>query len=738
MSQKTGNELKGTITVYLFQSDNFSIAKFKTDKGAETVIKGDLHGISPAEVIKVFGVWENHPKYGLQLSVQRWERPIPSTKEQIVKFLTSPLVKGCGEKRAEAIVDKLGEEAIEIINRDGEKALDGIKGIGEKFKKSITESIRTTFEVQKVAKELSEFGITTNIAIQIYKAYESDSVEIIKKNPYRLFSLNLMSFHKVDDLALNQMNKNYFSLSRIEACINYVLKRECHRGGHSYISEKILIQEVIKELNINQPNDKQVNQDDVEQGIYHLLEKKRVIWEGDRVYHNALFQYEDRAARKLSSMNRKITKGKINITEQDLMNYQKNNQIILSEKQKEGVQSVFENQVTVLTGGPGTGKTTLLKAIIEMYQKKVKKPRITLVAPTGRASKKLSEVTGLDASTIHRAIGIKKVGEEPEFHRRNHLKSDFVIVDEMSMTDIQLLSLLLDAVSYKTRLLFVGDIDQLPSVNPGNVLMDLITAGIPTIQLEEVFRQNENSQIIQNAHRMNRGESLSIDHSKGDFYMIERSNDLAIASTILQSFKRFIELGYSISDILVLSPMKAGEVGTEQLNLRLREELNPKRLKKREIKIGEKIFREGDKVIETENDADRDVYNGDIGVVKKIVADSSKSEKSDIVLHCDYSGRLITYTKEQLKSLELAYAITIHKSQGGETPILIMPVTMRHKSMLARNLYYTAITRAKEVVVLVGDYNALNYAIQNQTKGTRNSSLDEMLLEYRKKLERYA
>ena len=735
--QKEINELSGTITVYLFQSDNFSIAKFKTDKGVGITIKGNLHGVSPSETIKVVGTWENHPKYGLQLSVIRWERPIPTTKEQVIKFLTSPLVKGCGKKRAEAIVDKLGEKAIEIINCDGEKSLEGIRGIGKKYRKSITESIKTTFEIQEVAKELSQYGISTDIAIRAYQVYESDSVEIIKKNPYRLFSLNLMSFHKVDDLALNRMNKKYFSLSRIEACITYVLKRECQRGGHSYIPEKVLVQEVMKELNINQPNERNVDPSDVEQGICYLSERERVVWEGSRVYHNAFYQYEDRAARKLSSMNREITENEIKISEQDLMKYQKDNQIILSEKQKEGVKSVFKNQITILTGGPGTGKTTLLKTIIEMYQKKAGNSRITLVAPTGRASKKLSEVTGLDASTIHRAIGIKKVGLEPEFHRRNHLKSDFIIVDEMSMTDIQLLSLLLDAVSYKARLLFVGDVDQLPSVNPGNVLQDLIAADIPTIQLDEIFRQSENSQIIQNAHRLNKGERLLIDHSKNDFYMIERNNELAISSTIMQSFKRFIELGYSISDILVLSPMRAGDVGTEQLNLNLREELNPKRLKKQEIKVGEKLFREGDKVIETENDSERDVYNGDIGIIKKIITDSINS-KDDVVLQCDYSGRLISYTKEQLRSLELAYAITIHKSQGGETPVLIMPVTMQHKSMLARNLYYTGITRAKDVVVLVGDYNALDYAINNQTKGTRNSSLTEKLLKYRKKLKRYA
>lgn len=632
--------------------------------------------------------------------MEAWERPIPQTREQVIAFLSSPLVKGCGMKKAIQIVDALGDNAIDIISKDGLSALTGIRGIGKKRSKKIVESVRSTFEVQKIISELLVYGITATMAIKAHKRFGSNTVAILRENPYRLMEVDKIGFLKADEIA-RKMGIMPTSGFRIDACLEFVLNEMCYKAGHCYIKEEELIQKALLVLNHHAQDHEVVTIEELEQSIFHL-DGERIIIEDGCVYPKQLHQYEERLARKLSILRGSRGGEAMSFLNKKIQMHQRKNGMILANNQREAVKQLFFEQMLVLTGGPGTGKTTVVKTMLDVFQSVYPKSNIALVAPTGRASRKLAEVTGVEATTIHRLIGWRP-GEIPEFNKDNKLPVDLLIIDEVSMVGVNLMYKLLDAVKNDTKVLFVGDIDQLPSVSPGNVLSDLMQAGIPTVRLTEVFRQAQESQIVTNAHRINKGQSLSIDPKKSDLYFIEQENPEKIAQLITSSVHRFMQLGCELSDILVLSPMKKGHCGTLALNHRLRERINPPSVGKNEWKVGERLFREGDKVLQTENDRNKDVYNGDMGIVKFIEKRCNKDSSEMIeTMTVDFGGRLVEYEREELKQLQLGYAITIHKSQGGEAPVIILPVTTQHYIMLARNLYYTGLTRAKERAVFIG------------------------------------
>ena len=509
----------------------------------------------------------------------------------------------------------MGEEALTIITQQGESSLQGIKGIGKKRASNIVESIRSTFEVQKIISELLVFGISASMAMRLYKEYESNTVAIVTKNPYKLTELNLVGFLKADEIA-QKMGISPLSGYRIDACVNYVLKEKCFSSGHCYVMEEELLAEAVRALNHNTLDENKVSMDELAQSIYRL-EENHIVIEDNCVYPKFLFTYEDRLARKLSEMKGSRDGVALPSLEKQIIKYQKKQRIILAEKQREAIRRLFEEQMLILTGGPGTGKTTVIRAMLDMYKEMHPEDIICLAAPTGKASRQLSEVAGHDASTIHRLIGYQQ-GEIPTYNWQDKLPCDLLVVDEMSMVDVQLASLLMDALEKDTKILFVGDRDQLPSVNPGNVLSDMIQSGLPTVALTEVFRQAQESQIISNAHRVNQGKSLLIDSDKGDFYFINQEDPKRIAALIVRSALRFQELGYSLSDILILSPMKKGPAGTLALNDQLRDALNPADSTKNEWEIGKRLFRLGDKVIQIKNNQSKGVFNGDIGVITKI------------------------------------------------------------------------------------------------------------------------
>jgi len=728
------NEFIGKVVKVLYRNEDFLIAKLQTDNG-ELTIKGSIYGVIKGEEIKVRGTWENHTQFGKQFAVGFWERPIPQTKDQVIAFLASPLIKGCGPKQSVVIAEKLGEDALMIISQQGEASLQGIKGIGKKRASNIVESVRSTFEVQKIISELLVFGISARMAMRLYKEYESNTVAVVTENPYKLTELNLIGFLKADEIA-QKIGISPLSGYRIDACVNYVLKETCFSSGHCYVMEEILLAEAARALNHNTIEENKVSMDELAQSIYRL-EEKHIVIEDNCVYPKFLFTYEDRLAQKLSEMKGSRDGVALPSLEKQITNYQKKQGIILAEKQRDAIRRLFEEQMLILTGGPGTGKTTVIRAMIDMYKELHPELIICLAAPTGKASRQLSEVAGHDASTIHRLIGYQQ-GEIPTYNWQDKLSCDLLVVDEMSMVDVQLASLLMDALENDTKILFVGDTDQLPSVNPGNVLSDMIQSGLPTVALTEVFRQAQESQIISNAHRVNQGKSLLIDSDKGDFYFIHQEDPKRIADYIVRSALRFQELGYSISDILILSPMKKGPAGTIVLNDQLRDALNPADSTKNEWKIGKNLFRLGDKVIQIKNNQSKGVFNGDIGVITKISKEVNENSETVEKMTCDFMGIKVSYEKSETKELELGYAITIHKSQGGEAPIVIIPATTSHYVMLARNLMYTGMTRAKERLVLIGTEKAMEIAIRNNKLTERNSGLSNRITSYNEYNSRFS
>lgn len=713
------NEYTGKIVHFLCRKDDFAIAILETENGEQIKVIGSLYAVDKGEVISVQGFWRTHAKYGQQLVIQHWERPIPKTENQVVAYLSSKYVKGCGKKRAELIVQHLGDRALDRIISEGAACLVEIKGIGIKHAEQIVESVRCSFEIQQVMMQLLPYGLTANMVTKLYKQYGRQAIDIVQKNPFQLTELDLIGFHTADEIAA-KVGIGISSPYRIDAAIHHVLMETCYSSGHCYVNENELIQRVTDLLSRREPVEEQL----VRRGLEELAAYDRLVWEDNMVYPKHLFHYEEKLAEKLTCLVSRHGEAMHSASiENEIRRYQAESRIILAEGQREAIREMFQHQIMILTGGPGTGKTTTVQAMIELYQKMHPKASIGLAAPTGRASRRLAEVTGLQAETIHAMIGYRP-GEEPEYDDHMPLPYDLIIVDEWSMADLQLAYYLFRAISFRTKVVLIGDTDQLPSVSPGNVLSDMIAAGVPHVRLTEIFRQAQESQIVTNAHRINQGKGIIVDHRKDDFYFIEHENPQAIAKLIEQSFLRFLQKGFDISDILVLSPMKKGLIGTTELNRRLQALVNPPSPAKDEWVIGDRIYRAGDPVMRSKkNDREKGVMNGDIGIVIRVNVDNDEHKE----LVCRFGNRYVSYTQDELKHLQLGYAITIHKSQGGQAPVVIMPISTSHYVMLARNLVYTGITRAEKTCVMIGTKKALAIAVQNDRAVLRNTRLKDRI-----------
>jgi len=650
------------------------------------------------------GEWKTD-KYGNKLEAEEYEEVLPSDVYSIEAYLASGLVKGIGPIYAKKLVQALGKDTLNIIESKSDEIFK-IKGLGKKRIESIWKSWDEHRYLRSLVAFLREYDISMNFIVKIYHRYGDDSIEIIKDNPYRLVhDIEGLGFVKVDHLAL-KLGYERTGYERCLAGIGYILT-EMANDGHVYSEKPSLIQNTAVLLEIDNSY--------VDDAIERMVDDNRLIVEDECYYLPCLYNDEVSVADKLIS----LSFGEFKPCPCDIESLEIITGLHYDEVQREGIKTALSSGISVITGGPGTGKTTILLGAIKAFQKH--NLTIAAAAPTGKAAKRMREVTGLDAKTIHRLLGYNP-DSGYTFNPDNTLSYDVIIVDEVSMVNIQLMSTLLSAISNKTRLILVGDVDQLPAIGPGNVLLDIINSKrIPVVRLNKIYRQAENSDIVVNAHKVNNGEMPNIKNSKPDtdFFFIKETNYESILRMVPDLVKNRLSKKYETEpyDIQVLSPMRKNEIGSINLNKILQEELNPVGPS---ITYGTTVFRLNDKVMQIKNNYTKGIFNGETGKVIDV-----NPEMKEMVV--DFDGNIIYYAQGDFDEIVLAYASTIHKSQGSEYPIIVVPIVRGHYNMMQRNLIYTAITRAKNICVLIGDIEMLQRAVGNINAKKRNTKLCERL-----------
>ncbi|MGF7059774.1 SF1B family DNA helicase RecD2 [Brassicibacter mesophilus] len=730
--------LQGTVEEIIFQneSNGYTIAILETEDDIVTIV-GFIPILNLGETLRVQGEWTYHTNYGQQLKVETYATVVPSTFNGIVRYLSSGLIPGIGPKTAEKIVEKFGADSLDVLQYSPDK-LKEVEGIGEKKAEKIAEAFVEQRELRDIMIFLQGYGISPNYGIRIYRKYGSETINKIKENPYRLSEDIVGIGFKMADKIAQSMGVDFRSNYRVNAGIKFKLM-EFSAEGHTYMPKDELIEKTAQLLS--------VEKDLIENGVTSLALSQEI--QLDRfddelcVYYMPFFIAETNVSKKIIEISHaEVKKLDIDIGK-EISALEKQGNIMFASNQKEAIKQSVENGVLVITGGPGTGKTTTINSIIKLFEDN--ELSISLAAPTGRAAKRMTEATGRESKTIHRLLEYGFVDDELGMafskDEGTPIEADVVIIDEMSMVDILLMNNLLKAIMPGTRLILVGDIDQLPSVGAGNVLRDIINSKIvKVVKLDEIFRQAQESMIVVNAHRINKGESPYLNVKDKDFFLMTRTNSENIVETILELCKERLPKfnGYDpVRDIQILTSMKKGDVGVNALNDKLQEVLNPKHHLKAEKKSGDFIFRVGDKVMQIKNNyrtkwkmledgaviqEGEGVFNGDFGFITGI--DEEESEMT--VLFDD--NKEVVYGFNQIDELKLAYATTIHKSQGSEFPVVIMPVYWGPPMLLTRNLLYTAITRAKELVVLVGMEKYMHTMIKNNRITKRYSGLSNRLL----------
>lgn len=707
--------------IYYNEENGFLVAKLQ-EKGKKelTTIVGNLSGVNPGESLKLTGRWVHNKRFGEQFQVERFEVTVPATLHGIQKYLGSGLIKGIGPIMAERIVRKFGLNTLEIIEKTPEK-LSEVEGIGPKRIAMITKAWEEQREIKEIMIFLQGHGVSAAYSAKIYKQYGTRSIEMVKENPYRLaHDIHGIGFITVDKIAQN-LGIDPNSLIRAKAGLIYVLN-ELSEDGHVYYPERDLIHKAREILKVDQEIIiKAISELSLEREIF--LEDLDPEGNHRAVYLAPFYVAETGIAQRL----RKLKESPSNIRpinpEKAIEWVQQKLKIELAQRQKEAVLLAASSKVLIITGGPGTGKTTIIMAILRIFQQL--KLRIFLAAPTGRAAKRMNEATGWEAKTIHRLLEYSPQKDGFKKDQYDPLEADVVIIDEASMVDTLLMNYLLKAIPSHTHLILVGDVDQLPSVGPGNVLRDIINSDIFTVvRLTEIFRQAQESMIVVNAHRLNQGEFPILKdgdkREKADFQFIHEEDPEKILDKILTLCSERIPERFRfhpIRDIQVITPMHKGIIGVSNLNVELQKRLNPDQPG---ITHGSRTFRLGDKVMQIVNNYDKEIFNGDIGWVSKI-------NQEDREVTIDFDGRLIPYDYSDLDEVVLAYAISVHKSQGSEYPVVILPVVTQHYLLLQRNLIYTGITRAKKLVVLIGTKKALAIAIKNKKPQLRYTHLSERL-----------
>lgn len=711
----------GTVDTIIFasQDNRFTVLKLSPEK-LSTQITVTLNGIAPliGQLLEIEGEWVKHPKFGQQFKATTYKTVAPTEISGIEKFLASGAINGIGPAMAKKIVAEFGEKTLEIIAKSPNELLK-VPGIGKKTAEKISTSYLEQSELTEIMVWLENHGISNTYAGKIFAKYGSFAIDIMEKDIYCLFQdIEGIGFLTADKLAFN-LGIQREDKRRIISGIDYALMQLCN-NGHCCIPEMALVDKTAKILQVNN------------QIIFTILKERidigslntEVVGGETLIYPPYLYYAEKKVATRLLQLQQATEPLSEDNLSLFIKVWEKDNQIQLAQKQKEAIKACLHHGVLVLTGGPGTGKTTVIKGILSIL--KAQGLKIRLAAPTGRAAKRLSETTGQKALTIHRLLEANNLAQDDNLQLGfskdidDQLDADVIILDEVSMVDIVLMHHFLNAVPDGCRIILVGDTDQLPAVGPGSVLKDIIRSQkVPAIRLDEIFRQAQTSMIIQNAHIINAGRLPDLRKQYSDFVFYELNDDTSITQKILDlCTKDLPHEGFDVlKDVQILSPMHRFLCGVENLNLMLQEQLNPKK-NQDELKYSSQTFRVGDKVMHIRNNYQKNVFNGDIGFIQDI-----NNEK----LTVDYFDHIVTYEKNELNELTLAYASSVHKSQGSEYKVVIIPLSTSHYIMLQRNLLYTAITRAKQKVIIIGSKKALMTAIQSNRTQKRYTLLAERL-----------
>ena len=720
-------ELNGIISSVIYRNDEngYAVLRLEQDNGEMTTVVGCFPYAAPGEMLTVEGSWMSHAQHGRQFKAEHSIRLLPTSAEQIYEYLAGGTVKGIGPATAALIVNRFGENSLNVLELHPEKLAE-IKGISISKAKDISKSFKRQAGLRRLMEFLCAYKIQPVYALRLYRFYGDSAMEVVQENPYILAVSHIgASFSDADNLAL-ELGIEGTSANRIAAAVSFELLHNSG-NGHCFIPREKLAAATSQLIG--------VDVESVYEQIDALSEHGELVCDEvaglKACYLNYLYEAETYTAERIKAMSRRRYSNNFDV-DNLITRLEKASGIEYAPMQKKTFELALNNQIVVLTGGPGTGKTTIVKAILKMFEGL--DIDTCLAAPTGRAAKRMTELTGRDASTIHRLLGAKmsEDGETLIFSKDedDQLTCDALILDECSMVDITLMHALLSAMKPECRLVLVGDADQLPSVGPGNVFSDIIRSEIvPTVRLTEIFRQNGDSRIVRNAHMINKGEHPRFEENAGDFFRLKRIQGGTTVETILELCSKRLpdNMGIPSSQIQVLSPTRKGETGTVNLNKRLQAVLNPPSENKKEKMFGETVFRIGDRVMQIKNNYDivwktsagisgLGVFNGDIGEIKEI----------DLItetLTVDFDDRIATFGFEMLNELEHAWAMTVHKSQGSEYRAVILSLNAGTQMLLTRGILYTAVTRAKELLIMVGDDAIAHQMIDNNRQSRRYSAL---------------